>query len=469
MSIRMQPQTTPLSWRLGIFAVIAAATAATYQARSLVGVKGQAVVGIVCFILLAVAMSTHIRSINWRTVITGFILQTILAVLILKVPIVFSAFKGIGEVVQKFVEFSNEGAVFVFGDLARPGGVPADAAYALGGGPMGEQVKAQIAPRPFIFVFSALPAVIFVSSFFSVLYYLGILQFVVKWMAKAVVAIMGTSGAETLSCMANVFIGQTEAPLIVKPYIPKMTKSEILTLMTGGMAHISGGVMVAYINMIQSCGMGDSTVSILATSIMAAPCSIYMAKILRPEIDVPETKGNVQTKIDRTQANVFEAAAEGASEGIKLCINIVAMLIAFIAFVALINHVIGFVNPNWSLSKFFGLLFSPVAFLMGVPYEDTSAVGGLLGTKLTINEFVAFVDLTSPNVKGNITPRSFQLAVFALTGFANFASIGIQLGGIGAMAPERRSDLARLGLRALFGGFLATLINASIAGLFIAS
>lgn len=458
--------------RFGLFAAVIGLTAIAYFAQGTIGPRGQAILGIPCFILLATACSTNVRRISWRTAAAGFLLQVLLAALILKVPAVYEGFRWIGSVIQKFVDFSNEGARFCFGKLAEPGGVPDQEATALGGGPFGEQVRAQIAPRLFIFVFSALPAVIFISSFFSVLYYLGILQFIVKWLAKAVVFVMGTSGAETLSAVANVFMGQTEAPLIVKPYVKSMTKSELLALMIGGMATISGGVMVAYVGMMNEAGVKDGAVSILATSVMAAPCGLAIAKILLPELETPQTKGDVKVEVKGEQANVIEAAAAGASDGMMLCINIVAMLIAFIAFVAMFDYLLALIDTQLQmggklkLQSILGALFSPVALLMGVDGKDSVAVGGLLGTKLSLNEFVAYIQLTG-DVKGQISARSFQLSVFALTGFANFSSIGIQLGGIGAMAPERRPDLAKLGLQALLGGFLATIINATVAGLLI--
>ena len=447
---------TPIAWRLGLVAGIVVLGGLAYFLRNTIGERGQALFGVPCFILFALACSTNLRAISVRTVVAGVLLQVVLAVLILRVDAVYQLFQAVGQVIQKFLDFTDEGAKFVFGALADPAKLEQGVGKNNG----------------FVFAFKALPAVIFVSSFFTVLYYLGILQFVVKVLAKGVVAVMGTSGAETLSAVANVFMGQTEAPLIVKPYVEKMTKSELLALMIGGMATISGGVMVAYIGMMDSVGMGQNgAVSILATSVMAAPCGLYIAKILVPETEQPATKGDVKTVVERTQANVFEAAAEGASEGMKLVLNIAAMLIAFIAFVALIDHVLGKLDlwlglgGGLKLQSILGTVFSPVAFLMGVNEVDAGKVGGLLGTKLVLNEFVAYIQLTGPDVKGVISPRSFQLSVFALTGFANFSSIGIQLGGIGAMAPSRRGDLARLGLRALLGGFLATCINASVAGL----
>jgi CNT family concentrative nucleoside transporter len=279
-------------------------------------------------------------------------------------------------------------------------------------------------------------------------------------MARAMMYLMRTSGAETLSVAANVFMGQTEAPLIVKPYVPRMTQSELLTLMVGGMAHISGGVMAVYI------GLGADPVAILTTSVMAAPCSLYLSKLLFPEMHEPETRGRVKMVIEKQHVNVIDAAASGASDGMTLAINVAAMLIAFLAFIALFDYVLGLINPSLTLARVFSVVFAPAAVLMGVPSADVAPLADLLGTKLVANEFVAFVKLTT-EYRTALSPRSYVLATYALTGFANFGSIGIQLGGIGAMAPTRRSDLARLGTRALFAGFLATLINASIASLFL--
>jgi CNT family concentrative nucleoside transporter len=267
---------------------------------------------------------------------------------------------------------------------------------------------------------------------------------------------MRTSGAETLSAAANVFMGQTEAPIIVKPYVPSMTQSELLALMVGGMATISGGVMAVYIT------LGADPVAILTTSVMAAPCGLYLSKILFPEIEEPVTRGEVKVKVERQHTNVIDAAASGASDGTMLAINVAAMLIAFLAFLAMFDYILAAIDPRLSLARIFAVLFAPVATLMGVPPADVPAIGDLLGTKLVANEFVAYIKLTQ-EYQGVLSDRSYTLATYALTGFANFASIGIQLGGIGAMAPSRRGDLARLGMRALLAGFVATLINASIA------
>lgn len=448
---------TPILWRVLIFAGVVALTVAAWFARESIGVRGQAVIGIACFLGVAFGCSTNLRAVSPRTVIAGFLLQVSLALMILQVKPVRDAFEWMGSVAKQFLSFSSKGGEFVFGPLVN---VPAVQ--------KGLGVESGV-----VFAFIVLPTVVFVSSVFTVLYHLGILQLVVRGFAKVMRWVMGTSGAETLSVTANVFLGQTEAPLIVKPFIPRMTRSELLALMIGGMAHISGALMAVYI------GMGANAVAILATSVMAAPASLYIAKILIPEVERPETFGDVKPSKEKEHANVIDAAAAGASQGMQLAINIAAMLIAFIAFIAMFNYILGKIGPqidlpDLSLEWIFSKLFAPVAFLSGVTPDDCPRIGELLGKKLVLNEFVAFKDLSDNNVmmengefagvKGMET-RSYRLACFALTGFANFASIGIQLGGIGAMAPNRRSDLARLGLRALLGGFLATLINASIAGI----
>ncbi|MCS6863796.1 MAG: nucleoside transporter C-terminal domain-containing protein [Gemmataceae bacterium] len=456
--------TTPRLWRIALAFVLATVVVTAYAIRDAAAAPVRSMLGVVAFLVLACLLSRNLRAINWRTVGAGFALQLILAVLILRVPWVYSFFRSMSEVIQKFIDFTNEGAAFVFGPLLNDAALEKGLALQNGGG--------------FIFVVKALPAVIFVSSFFTVMYFLGVLQFVVKLLARVMVWVMGTSGAETLSATANVFMGQTEAPLIVRPYITRMTRSELLTLMVGGMATISGGVMVAYVGMLNTIGMGEQAVAILATSVMAAPCGLYIAKILLPETEEPVTRGDVKVEIPQSHANVFDAAAEGASEGMKLVLNITAMLIAFIAFVALVNHLLAQLDATFGVQQALGLtrplslqlifswLFAPVALLMGVSSADVPQVGELLGTKLVLNEFVAYLML-STQYGGQLEPRSVALTAFALTGFANFASIGIQLGGIGAMAPERRGELAQLGLLALTGGFLATLINSAVAGMLI--
>jgi CNT family concentrative nucleoside transporter len=431
--------------RLAAAGGAAACVAAAYLLQGIIGPRGQAAVGVVAFLCVICACSYNLRRVNWRVVAWGMALQVGLALFTLKLEIGgvrpgFAFFSGVGAVVKKFLEFTNAGSQFVFGGLADP------------------EAMSKVFPGGFVFAFSALPTIIFVSSFFTVLYYFGVLQLIVRFMAKVMMRVMGTSGAETLSAAANVFMGQTEAPLIVKPYVPSMTQSELLAMMVGGMATIAGGVMAVYIS------LGADAVAILTTSVMAAPCGLYIAKILLPELDEPKTRGEVRIQVERRHVNVIDAASSGATDGLALALNVAAMLIAFLASIALVDYVLGFVHADLSLARVFTWVFSPVAVLMGVPAKDVPLVADLLGTKLVANEFVSYVKLTS-QYKDLLEPRSFALATFALTGFANFSSVGIQLGGIGGLAPSRRQDLARLGPRALLGGFVATLINASLAAM----
>jgi len=463
---------SPWLTRLPCVAAAAAAVALAYALPDVLGPRGRAGCGVVAFIAVIAALSADLRRVSVRTVAWGLALQFLLAWLILRFttpaysldvgPIhlhsdgrpVYEFFSAVAGVIKTFLEFSDAGAKFVFGPLADPAVM--DKAFPNNG---------------FVFAFRALPPILFVSSFFTVLYHFGVLQWIVRVLARVMIFIMGTSGAETLSAVANVFMGQTEAPLIVKPYVKGMTMSELLALMVGGMATISGGIMAVYI------ALGADPVAILATSVMAAPCGLYLSKLLLPETGQPQTSGRAEIQTEKLHRNAVDAAAGGASDGLHLALNVAAMLIAFLAFIAMFNHLLGRVDTAWlrelglhvpeklSLEWVFGKLFAPVAYLMGVESKDTTAIGSLLGTKLIANEFVAYVQLTSPEFRASIDPRSFKLAVYALTGFANVASIGIQLGGIGAMAPERRPDLARLGTRALLAGFVATLVNASIAGI----
>lgn len=466
---------TPLVWRIGIFAVVFVAGAIVTYFGGSMNAHARAAIGITCFIGVVAACSVNLRAVRWRPIAWGLALQLVFALFILKTAAGASVFQSIGGVVEQFLGFTSAGSKFVFGAFADPAAV---------GGVFG-------AKNGFIFAFQALPTIIFVSSFFTVLYYFGVLQLIVRVMAKAMMHVMGTSGAESLSAVANVFMGQTEAPLIVKPYVARMTRSELLAMMVGGMATISGGVMAVYIQ------MGADAVAILATSVMAAPCGLYLSKLMLPETQLPETHGNATVKSEKLHSNAIDAAAGGASDGLFLALNVAAMIIAFLAFIALIDALLGGIKPmllgmwisaeslEWfpndlSLSWIFSKIFYPVALLMGCVVDDAGKIADLLGTKLVSNEFVAYAKLTSPiTEKGYaavdpslavdhaqaITRHGLVLATFALTGFANIASIGIQIGGIGSLAPTRRADLAALGARALLCGFIATLINASLAGM----
>ncbi|HNQ72363.1 MAG TPA: nucleoside transporter C-terminal domain-containing protein [Verrucomicrobiota bacterium] len=442
-----RPPPTPLHWRLLIATGVLLLGGGAFLLRQVIGPRGQAFAGIFCFFGLVAMFSSNLRAVRWSTIGWGVALQLTLALLVLKVPFIKTLFELAKDVVVSFINFSDKGGEFVFGNLARPGDI------ALNPG------------REFLFMFAfkVLPPILFVSAFFTMLYHYGILQRLVRFMAHAMVHLMGTSGAETLSVSANVFMGQTEAPLIVKPYVPRMTNSELFALMASGFAHISGAMMVVYIS------YGADPVAVLITCIMACPCSLYLSKLFLPETATPETAGAVHREREKSPyVNGVDAVASGTTDGLKLALNVAAMLIVFIAFVAMFDAILGRLVPGLTLSQLFGWAFSPAAFLMGVEMADVPKVGALLGTKLATNEHVAFLLMkgwmATPDF---MSERSYVLAAFALTGFANFASVGIQLGGIGAMAPERRADLARLGMRALFVGFVATLLNAAIAGVLL--
>ena len=436
---------TRLRVMLAAGVVAIAATAFVFQ-EALPG-RLRAGMGVVCFIGLVVACSSDIRAISWRTVGWGIALQLAFAILILRLEVGdvrpgYALFSGLAAVVTQFLAFTDVGSAFVFGMLAN------------------QEEMGTVFPNGFILAFAALPIIIFVSSVFTVLYYVGLLQVLVRAMARLMMPLMGTSGAETLSAAANVFMGQTEAPLIVRPFIPAMTRSELLTLMTGGLATIAGSVLGVYLS------LGADPVAMLTTSVMAAPCALYLSKILMPESDRPVTAGDAEIVVGTDHVNVIDAAASGAADGMRLAINVAAMLIAFLAFVAMVDYALGLLSPELTLARIFGVIFSPVAVLLGVSSADVPALADLLGTKLVTNEFVAYVKLTA-EYEGLISDRAHTLATFALTGFANFGSVGVILGGIGGIAPDRRGDLARLSSRALFAGFLATLINAAIAGVLI--
>ncbi len=466
---------TPVTWRLGILAGIFAVAVLAYLLRGAIGLHGQSIAGIIFFFGIVAAFSANLRAVNWRTIGWGIALQVLLALLVLRGRVtigdntysVYAGFQRAGDVVRHFIDYSTEGAEFVFGNMADPRG-PND------GG-----TWSRLFPKNYMFQFAyiALPPILFISAFFTVLYHFGILQVCVRALARVMLYLMRTSGAETLSVAANVFMGQTEAPLIIKPYVPRMTNSELFVLMASGMAHISGGLMAVYIS------YGADPVAVISTCVMACPCSLYLSKLFLPEVSKPETSGMVSKEgLKSPYVNAIDAAAAGTSDGLSLALNVAAMLIVFIAFVAMFNGILGLIDTapleswtgwdlpdHFTLQWIFGKLFSPVAFLMGVAIEDIEHVGTLLGIKLAVNEHVSFLTMKDMIAGGLMSDRSRQLAAYALTGFANFSSIGIQLGGIGSLAPNRRHDLARLGLRALFVGFTASLLNASVAGLFLAS
>jgi len=401
--------------------------------------------------------SNNKRAVDWKLVGTGVALQIAFAAVVLLVPGGRDVFNWLGQGFVKVLSFVNEGSTFIFGSLMD--------AKTYG----------------FIFAFQVLPTIIFFSALMGVLYHLGVMQAVVRAMAWAITKVMRVSGAETTSVCASVFIGQTEAPLTVRPYISKMTQSELLTMMIGGMAHIAGGVLAAYVGML---GGGDPAQQafyakhLLAASIMAAPATLVVAKLLVPETGTPLTRGTVKMEVEKNTSNIIDAAAAGAGDGLRLALNIGAMLLAFIALIALVNapltwfgDVTGLaaaIGRPTNLSTIFGYVLAPVAWVIGTPWADATTVGSLIGQKVVINEFVAYTEL-SRIVNGQVPGVSLStegglIATYALCGFANFSSIAIQIGGIGGLAPERRHDLAKFGLRAVLGGSIATFMTATIAG-----
>lgn len=391
---------------------------------------------------VAYGLSTSRKDIKWKTVLTGIALQLVFGLFILKTPIGESIFESARAMFQNVLNYTNEGSRFIFGDLTDP------------------------SKFGFIFAFLVLPTIIFMSSLMSVLYHIGIMQKVVELAAKLMMKVMNTSGAESLSAAANIFVGQTEAPLVVKPFVDKMTNSELMALMTGGMATVAGGVLAAYV------GMGIDAGHLLAASVMSAPAALAIAKLMVPETEVSETAGVVKADLPKTNVNLIDAAATGAGEGLHLALNVGAMLLAFIALIALLNGMIGWFGAligfeSLSFELIIGYIFAPFAFVMGIPWDDCLQVGIILGKKTVVNEFVAYLDLQAAIKSGAISERAVIISTYALCGFANFSSIAIQIGGIGGIAPSRRQDLARLGVKSLIGGTLACFMTACIAGLLI--
>ena len=403
--------------------------------------------GLVAFIGVAWMLSSHRRLFPWRTVLWGLGLQFIFAALILKTPWGAAVFDFTGRAISKLVQFSNEGCQFVFGPLA-----------------VDSMMQAAFPQRPFVFGVLVAGTIIIVASLSSLLYHWGVLQKIVHAMAWVMRKMMRTSGSETLSAAANIFMGQTEAPLFIKPYIPRMTRSELLCMMTGGMATI-------YIKMGMDAGHKDIAGHLLTASVLSAPAALLIAKVMLPETETSETAGTAAKDPPRATVNGIDALCRGASDGMALAINVIAMLIAFIAVVALANYLITFpqtrlgVAAPVTLQAVFGWINAPFAWLMGVPSKDCLTIGGILGERIVLNEFIGYLSLTSP--KTVVDERSFMLATYALCGFANFASIAIQVGGIGSLAPERRGDMARLGVRAMIGGLLASYLTATIAGILL--
>ncbi|GAB2794325.1 NupC/NupG family nucleoside CNT transporter [Rhabdobacter roseus] len=404
--------------------------------------------GVVLILGVAYALSNNRKAINYRTVGVGLGLQFGLAVFILRTDTGQAIFQWLGDKVQKLLSFSDQGADFVFGTLVRSDVMRRT---------FGEG-------NDFVFFFKVIPTIIFVAVLVNMLYHLGIMQRVVSVIARVVYWLMGVSGAEALSNVASTFVGQVEAQIMIKPYLKGMTNSELMASMSGSFACIAGGVMAVYIS------LGVPAPYLIAASLMAAPGALVMAKIIYPETEVSETKGAVKLEIKKTHANLLDAIAAGASEGLKVGFNVIAMLIGFIALVALFDYLLGkvggiFAFPELSFNFLLGKFFSVFAWAMGVPSQDVQTAGALMGTKMVINEFVAYLDLVK--VKDTIDPKTLVITSFALCGFANFSSIAIQVGGIGELAPTRRSDLARLGFKALICGTLASYMSATLAGLLL--
>jgi len=464
-----------------------------------------ALIGFVLILAIAFLLSNNKKAIRWKTVFWGLVLQIATAICVLKGTEISTALRSITlpleqwgaalifvavaivvaqvakrlsegarkplwagfgifslyfflsfnllaylfltlkEVVNKFIAYTGAGSQFVFGEL-------------------GVQNSSKIG---FIFATQVLPTIIFIASIFAVLYYVGVMQLVVTFFARIMSRFMGASGAESTSVAASIFMGQTEAPLTIRPFLPEMTMSELMTIMTAGMAHISGGIMAAYVLIAKV-----DVIHLLTAVIMTAPGAIMMSKMIVPEVDTPKTGGDVEVVVPKQDVNVIDAAGRGAIEGLHLSLNVAGMLIAFIALVAMVNGIFGYVHTlvAWvpeSLDLVLGYIFRPIAWAMGVSWKDSMTVGNLLGTRMVLNEFVAFVKLGQPGIGSSLDPRSFVITTYALCGFANFSSIAIQIGGIGSLAPTRRGDLARLGLRAMLAGTLANFLTATIAGMLL--
>ena len=408
------------------------------------------ILGIITMLGLGFLFSTNRRAIRVKTVAWGLGLQFAFAVFVLKLETGRVIFQKAGDAVNRLLSYAFAGSSFVFGDLGKQG-----------------------SHLGFYFAFQVLPTVIFIAAFFAVLYHYGVMQFIVKQAARVMTRFMGASGAESLNVAASIFMGQTEAPLTIRPFLPDMTRSELMTVMTSGMAHVSGGIMAAYI------AFGVEPKHLLSAVIMTAPGTILMAKMLVPETEQPKTAGRVVLSEEEVEAekkeNLLGAVSRGTTDGLHLALNIAAMLISFLALIALTNGILGGIHNglahlgiSWfptSLERIFGTIFAPIAWVIGIPWRDCPAIGNLLGTRMALNELVAF-SMLGPQ-RGVLDPRSFTIATFALCGFANLSSIGIQIGGIGALAPNKRGELARLGFRAMFAGTMANLISASIAGMLL--
>jgi CNT family concentrative nucleoside transporter len=438
--------------------------------------------GMLALLSIGWLLSTDRRAVPWRVILWGIGLQLVFALIILKTPAGRAFFDTINTVVVQLLGFTETGARFLFGNLVLNNvpvgtGSPGNAPISV--------LPESVANTGAYFAFSVLPTIIFFSSLMTLLYHLGVMQAIVRAVAWLMMRTMKTSGAETLSAAGNIFVGQTEAPLLIKPYVKEMTISELHAVMTGGFATVAGGVMAAYVGMLLF-HFPDIAGHLMAASVMSAPAALVFAKLMLPEKEVPKTRDTLHVQVEKIDANVIDAAARGAGEGLQLALNVGAMLLAFIALVALVNALLGWIagvtgltgllqdagilasGQPLRLEWLLGQLLAPLAWLMGVPWKDAFEVGSLIGVKTVLNEFVAYLQLSSLLTEGGgLSPRSVIIATYALCGFANFSSIAIQIGGIGGLAPSRRSDLARIGLRAMIAGTLASFMTAAIAGMLV--
>lgn len=392
---------------------------------------------------LAFVFSTDRRAIRYKTVAWGLGLQIVFAYLVLRWSAGREVFAWLGQKVDWFLSFANYGSTFVFGPLAQ-----------------------NVKPWYVVFAFQVLPAIIYIAAVFALLYYLGIMQIIIRGAAIVMTKLMAASGAESLNIAASIFMGQTEAPLTIRPFLPDVTQSELMTIMTSGMAHVSGGIMAAYI------AFGIKAEHLLAAVIMTAPGTILLSKMLVPETEKPLTAGRVVMADMEKDTNALAAIARGTTDGLNLAVNVAAMLISFIALIYLIDGIFGVIHGHFiwfpmSLEQIFGWILSPIAWLIGIPWKEASVVGNLLGLRMVTNELIAYQRLGPMAASNVLDPRSFTIATFALCGFANLSSIGIQIGGIGALAPNKKSDLARLGIRAMLAGTMANLMSAAIVGIML--
>jgi CNT family concentrative nucleoside transporter len=431
--------------------------------------RATGLLGFAAILAVAWLLSYDRRRVPWRLVGMGLLLQASFGVLVLKTTPGRWFFSKVGDVVNGLLLFSNEGADFIFGNLIKdtvPVGIP---------GPGGalDTSAGFVASTISSFAFGVLPTIIFFSSLMTVAYYLGVMQVVVKGIAWLMQRTLRTSGAETLSASGNIFLGQTEAPLLIKPFVEKLTKSELFTVMTGGFATVAGGVFAAYVMLLQGF-FPDIAGHLLAAAVMNAPAGLLLSKIIRPETETPMSRDALHVVVEKTDSNVVEAAASGAATGVQLALNVGGMLIAFIALIAMVNFGIGWAGglvgiEGLNLQTIFGAVLRPLTWAMGVPWHETGYVGGLVGLKVVLTEFVAYAQFAADVTAGTVTlsPRATIITAYALLGFANFASIGIQIGGIGGLAPSRRGDLARFGIRAMIAGNLAAFMSATLAGMIL--